>query len=98
MPRLGLSDDGTTVNLEVGGNASIALAGGLAWGEPAVTGPAVTLSEDISDAETSGRSWTVVAREPGEASVTVTGSPACRSETPPCEAPDRSWSVRFVVE
>lgn len=87
MPRLGLADDGSTVPLEVGGNASITLSGGSVWGEPVVTGTAVTISEDISDAETSNRSWTVIAREPGQARVAVTG-----------QDPDLSWSVGFVVE
>jgi hypothetical protein len=33
----------------------------------------------------------------GTATITLTGSPTCRSETPSCETPDVMWSADFTV-
>jgi len=97
-PRLDLDDNGSTVDLPVGGNATITLVDRtLRWSDPTVDGTAVTITEQVSDAPSAGRTWRVVAQEPGEARITVPGSPTCRSATPPCTAPDRLWSVRFRV-
>lgn len=98
VPKLRLEDDGAHVELHLGGTAVILLpAESWRWTDPVVAGPAVTVSEDVSDAAATSRSWTVTARKPGRATVTLAGSPACRSATPPCAAPDRRWRVRITV-
>lgn len=97
-PRLDLDDDGAAVPLRVGREASITLVDRrYEWGEPRVAGDAVSVSEFVHDAPAPGRMWSVVAKRPGTAKVTIAGSPTCRSATPPCAAPDRLWTVRFDV-
>jgi hypothetical protein len=95
---LRIGDNGAEVALQVGGTATVFLPASYTWEEPVVDGDAVTISEDISDEGSPSRSWTVTAQRPGTASVTLTGSPACRSETPSCAAPDMSWTATFTVQ
>ncbi len=97
VPVLRLGDTGAEVALAVGGSATVSLPSSHPWEEPIVTGAAVTVSEDVSDEPAASRSWTVTARQAGTATVTLTGSPACRSKTPPCDRPDVMWSARFTV-
>ena len=94
---LRLGDDGAEVALQVGGTAVVFLPASYTWEEPVVDGDAVTISQDISDEGGPTRSWTVTAQREGTASVTLTGSPTCRSETPSCAAPDVVWSATFDV-
>ena len=94
---LRLGDDGAEVALQVGGTAVVFLPASYTWEEPVVDGDAVTISQDISDEGSPSRSWTVTAQRAGTASVTLTGSPTCRSETPSCAAPDVVWSAAFAV-
>ena len=98
IPVLRIGDNGADVALHVGGTASVFLPASYTWEEPVVDGDAVTISRDISDAGSSSRSWTVTAQRAGTASVTLTGSPACRSETPSCAMPDESWTAQFTVQ
>jgi hypothetical protein len=67
------------------------------WEEPVVDGAAVTISADVSDEGGTSRSWTVTGRQAGAATLTLTGSPTCRSETPSCATPDIVWSAEFTV-
>lgn len=98
IPRLRTADNGTTVSLALGATANISLGGqSIDWGPPRVDGTAVTISEDVSDAASGVRSWTVTARERGRGQIVLVGSPTCRSTTPPCAAPDQLWSVTFTV-
>lgn len=98
LPRLGVADNGRSVDLAVGKTATITLVGSsLRWGDPQVDGTAVTISEIISESAAPGRSWSVTARRAGTATVTVVGSPTCRSATPQCMAPDLHWSATFIV-
>jgi len=94
---LRMGDDGAEVALQVGGTAVVFLPASYTWEEPVVDGDAVTISQDISDEGGPTRSWTVTAQREGTASVTLTGSPTCRSETPSCAAPDVAWSATFDV-
>lgn len=97
IPVLRLGDDGVETALEVGGTASVMLPASYEWTDPVLVGDAVTISQDISDVGSGSRSWTVTARRPGTATVTLTGSPTCRSETPSCAAPDLAWKAGFAV-
>ena len=94
---LRIGDDGAEVALPVGGTAVVFLPASYTWEEPVVDGDAVTISQDISDEGSPSRSWTVTAQRAGTASVTLTGSPTCRSETPSCAEPDVVWSAGFDV-
>ena len=94
---LRIGDDGASVDLEVGGTATVFLPVSLVWEEPVVDGTAVTVSADVSDEGSTSRSWTVTGRQAGTATLTLTGSPTCRSETPSCAAPDVLWSAAFTV-
>ena len=94
---LRIGDDGASVTLDVGGTATVFLPASYVWEEPVVDGTAVTVSADVSDEGSSSRSWTVTAREAGTATLTLTGSPTCRSETPSCETPDVVWSADLTV-
>ena len=94
---LRIGDDGASVALEVGGTATVFLPASFVWAEPVVDGAAMTVSADVSDEGSSSRSWTVTAREAGTATLTLTGSPTCRSETPSCATPDVVWSADFTV-
>src|SRR5687768_13842947 len=76
---LRIGDDGAEVALQVGGTAVVFLPASYTWEEPVVDGDAVTISQDISDEGGPTRSWTVTAQREGTASVTLTGSPTCRS-------------------
>jgi hypothetical protein len=67
------------------------------WQEPVVDGDAVTIGKDVSEEGGPSRSWTVAAREAGTATLTLTGSPTCRSETPSCATPDEAWTATFTV-
>jgi hypothetical protein len=44
-----------------------------------------------------GASATPSATPTSVATLTLTGSPTCRSETPSCADPDESWTARFTV-
>ncbi len=94
---LRIGDDGASVTLDVGGTATVFLPASYVWEEPVVDGGAVTISADVSDEGSTSRSWTVTGRRAGTATVTLTGSPACRSETPSCAEPDESWTASFTV-
>lgn len=94
---LRIGDDGASVVLEVGGTATVFLPRTYVWEEPVVDGDAVTVSADVSDEGGASRSWTVTGRRAGTATLTLTGSPACRSETPSCATPDVVWSARLTV-
>jgi hypothetical protein len=95
---LRIGDNGAEVALPAGGTAIVFLPASYIWEEPVVDGDAVTISQDVSDEGGPSRSWTVTARQVGSASVTLTGSPACRSETPSCATPDVSWTAQFTVQ
>ena len=94
---LRIGDDGASVALEAGGTATVFLPASYVWEEPIVDGDAVTISADVSDEGSTSRSWTVTGRQAGTATLTLTGSPTCRSETPSCETPDVVWSADFTV-
>lgn len=94
---LRMGDNGADVSLAVGGTAIVFLPASYTWEEPVVDGDAVTISQDVSDEGSGSRSWTVTAQRAGSATVTLTGSPTCRSETPSCAAPDESWTAQFTV-
>jgi hypothetical protein len=94
---LRIGDGGASVALEVGGTATVFLPASFVWEEPVVDGDAVTISADVSDEGSTSRSWTVTGRQAGTATVTLTGSPTCRSETPSCAEPDESWTASFTV-
>lgn len=94
---LRIGDDGASVPLRVGGTATVFLPASYIWEEPLVDGDAATISADVSDEGSTSRSWTVTGRQAGTTTVTLTGSPACRSETPSCAAPDVSWTASFTV-
>lgn len=97
VPRLDLEDHGRTVTLAVGGTAIVTLVDpDIMWADPQVDGDAASISEDVSDSP-AARSWTITANADGEATITMTGSPTCRSATPPCAAPDQLWAVRVLV-
>ena len=84
--------------MQAGGTATVSLPASYTWEEPVVEGDAVTISENVSDEPTASRSWTVTAQRTGTATVTLTGSPTCRSETPSCAMPDMMWTARFTVQ
>ena len=94
---LRIGDDGASVTLEVGGTATVFLPASYVWEEPVVDGDAVTISADVSDEGSTSRSWTVTGRQAGTATIALTGSPTCRSETPSCETPDVVWSADLTV-
>jgi len=94
---LRIGDDGASLALEVDETATVFLPASYIWEEPMVDGDAVTASADVSDEGSTSRSWTVTGRQAGTTTVTLTGSPACRSETPSCETPDVVWSADFTV-
>jgi hypothetical protein len=94
---LRIGDDGASVTLEVGGTAIVFLPASHDWEEPVVDGAAVTISADVSDEGSTSRSWTVTGQQAGAATLTLTGSPTCRSETPSCATPDVVWSADFTV-
>ena len=95
---LRMGDDGANVALQVGGTAIVFLPASYTWEEPVVDGDAVTISADVSDEGSPSRSWTVTAQRAGSSRITLTGSPACRSETPSCAQPDVSWTAHFTVQ
>ena len=94
---LRIGDDGASVTLEVGGTATVFLPASYVWEEPVVDGDAVTISADVSDEGSTSRSWTFTGRRAGTATIALTGSPTCRSETPSCETPDVVWSADLTV-
>ena len=94
---LRIGDDGASVTLDVGGTATVFLPASYVWEEPVIDGDAVTISADVSDEGSTSRSWTVTGRQAGTATLTLTGSPTCRSETPSCETPDVVWSADLTV-
>jgi hypothetical protein len=94
---LRIGDDGAGVVLEVGGTATVFLPTTYVWEEPVVDGDAVTVSADVSDEGSASRSWTVTGRQAGTATLTLTGSPTCRSENPSCAAREIVWSADFTV-
>ena len=95
---LRIGDDGASVALDVDETATVFLPTSYVWEEPVVDGDAVTISADVSDEGSTSRSWTVTARQAGTATITLTGSPACRSETPSCADPEESWTASFTVQ
>ena len=94
---LRIGDDGASVTLDVGGTATVFLPVSYVWEEPVVDGAAVTISADVSDEGSTSRSWTVTGRQAGTATLTLSGSPTCRSVSPSCESPDVGWSADFTV-
>ena len=94
---LRIGDDGASVTLDVGGTATVFLPACYVWEDPVIDGDAVTISADVSDEGSTSRSWTVTGQQAGTATLTLTGSPTCRSETPSCETPDVVWSADLTV-
>jgi hypothetical protein len=94
---LRFGDDGASVALDVGGTTTVFLPASVGWEEPVVEGDAVTVGADVSDEGSTSRSWTVTGPQAGTATLTLTGPPACRSETPSCADPDESWTAQFTV-
>ena len=99
VPRLRLYDNGAAVTLPSGGTAVVLLpTAGWTWSDPEVDGESVSVSEDVSDAPTTSRSWTITARSPGTTTVGLTGTPTCLTASPPCAAPDLRWTVTLTVQ
>jgi len=97
VPVLRLGDDGARVTLDIDATATVSLPATYTWAEPLVDGDAVTVSQDVSDEGSGSRSWTVTGRAAGTATLTLTGSPTCASETPSCAEPDVTWTAGFTV-
>lgn len=90
-----LADDGTTVGVRLGDSVLIDLGTGLTW-TVTIANPE-TLSREIGVLVIVGAQGIYRAAQTGSTLVTAIGDPACRSSTPPCMAPSRSFSVTVVV-
>ena len=87
------------MRIELGGTAVLFLpTADWTWSDPRSDSPVVSISEDVSDAGSASRSWTLTARERGEATVTATGTPTCRDDdVDPCTTAPTSFTVAVVV-
>ena len=90
-----LADDGTTIGVRLGDQVLIDLGTGLIW--TVTIGDQQVLARVIGVTVILGAQGLYSAARTGSTLVTAIGDPACRTSTPPCMAPSRSFSVTVVV-
>ena len=90
-----LADDGTTIDVRLGDRVLIDLGTGLIW--TVTIGDQQVLARVIGVTVILGAQGLYTAARTGSTLVTAIGDPACRTSTPPCMAPSRSFSATVVV-
>lgn len=71
------ADEGKTITLAKGAVAYLQLGTQLRWGDPTVTGNAVTVSPAGAADPATGSKWTIAAVATGQATIRDSGGPIC---------------------
>jgi|Tabmets5t2r1_1033131.scaffolds.fasta_scaffold00588_4 predicted secreted protein len=87
------ADNGESFTLAPGSETSLRLSGKYVWREPTVRGDAVQLTRVDYFQDPGFSEWTVLAVEPGTATIAAHGTPDCAGQEP---CPDEP--LRFELE
>ena len=91
------ADSGAAIALPTGGETSLRLSSGWVWEEPVVDGDAVQLVTVNYIQDPGFSEWIVMAVEPGEATITSSGTAACLGQDG-CAVGPEDFQVRITVE
>lgn len=91
------ADSGAAISLPVGGETSLRLSSDWVWEEPVVDGDAVQLAVVNYIQDPGFSEWVVAAVEPGEATITSSGTAACAGQDGCADGP-QDFQVRIMVE
>jgi predicted secreted protein len=91
------ADSGATIALPTGGETSLRLSSDWVWSEPVVDGDAVQLAVVNYIQDPGFSEWVVTAVEPGEATISSSGTAACAGQDG-CAVGSRDFQVRITVE
>ena len=94
---LTVRDQGRTVRVSRSTRITLVLGGRYRWSKPRSTGVRVDVQAVVSDAPTGGQTWVLRPLGRGRATLTSTGSPACRPTTPGCPTVARRYTVTLDV-
>jgi hypothetical protein len=86
-------DSGESFTLTPGSETRLRLSGQYVWSEPTVRGDAVELARVDYFQDPGFSEWTVLAVQPGTATIAARGTPACAGQEPCGGAP-----LRFQLE
>lgn len=95
IPRVTLADDGQTLRLAVDAHFLLALGWDYDW-RVEVTDPSV-VRRVINISVVRGAQGVYEARKPGKSDLVATGIPGCRSSTPPCSKPTRTFRIHLII-
>lgn len=82
-------DSGESFTLAPGSETRLRLSGKYGWSEPTVRGEAVELARVDYFQDPGFSEWTVLAVQPGTATIAARGTPACAGQEPCPETPLR---------
>jgi len=91
------ADSGARVALPTGGETSLRLSSEWIWDEPLVDGNAVQLAVVNYIQDPGFSEWIVMAVEPGEATITSSGTAACAGQDG-CAVGPQDFQVKIIVE
>jgi predicted secreted protein len=91
------ADSDATIALPTGGETSLRLSSDWVWSEPVVDGDAVQLAVVNYIQDPGFSEWVVTAVEPGEATISSSGTAACAGQDG-CAVGSRDFQVRITVE
>ena len=94
---LTVRDQGRTVRVSRSTRVTLVLGGRYRWSKPRSTGVRVDVQAVVADAPTDGQTWVLRLLGRGLATLTSTGSPACRPTTPGCPTVARRYTVTLDV-
>ena len=80
-------DSGESFTLSAGSETRLRLSGKYEWTEPTVRGDAVELAPVDYFQDPGFSEWTVLAVQPGTATISARGTPACAGQEPCPETP-----------
>jgi hypothetical protein len=92
-PTITEVDSGESFTLSLGSETSLRLSGAYVWSEPTVRGDAVELARVDYFRDPGFSEWTVLAVQPGTATIAARGTPACAGQK---RCPDEP--LRFQME
>jgi hypothetical protein len=92
-PTITEVDSGKSFTLSLGSETHLRLSGAYVWSAPTVRGDAVELARVDYFRDPGFSEWTVVAAQPGTATIAARGTPACAGQE---RCPDEP--LRFQME
>ena len=93
-----LADNGDTINLSVGDGLFVYLGTTYDWSFSAPYDTNVLAPVPGVGTLIVGAQALLVALNPGQTTLTLSGDPPCRNSTPPCEAPSLQFQITVIVQ